>query len=155
MNPIQTMIAQRPMSRVQVALIILTGAIMAVDGFDFLSVALVSKALAAAWSLNPRQLGLIFAAGTTGMTLGTFLLSPLADIWGRRLAIICCLIITSTGMLLCSAVNSFPLFIAARVLTGLGVGGLGSHVAVLAFEYASYKTRERALAVTIIGFTGG
>ena len=71
----------------------------------------------AASSLGPPVL---FNLG--GYVVGALVLSPLADRFGRRDMLLYTLILTGVGSLLNGFVQTYPEFIAARAITGIGVG---------------------------------
>src|ERR1700677_2975458 len=95
-----------PARPVQIVVITLCVAINMLDGFDILALSLISPTLSRAWHLAPQTLGLLFSAGLAGTAVGGFLLSPIADIWGRRTAILINLVLMSIGMTLSATAGS-------------------------------------------------
>src|SRR5580692_9693330 len=95
-----------PLRLVQIVVITLCVAINMLDGFDILALSLVSPTLVRNWHLAPQTLGLLFSAGPAGTAVGGFLLSPIADIWGRRTAILINLMLMSVGMTCSAAAGS-------------------------------------------------
>jgi DHA1 family bicyclomycin/chloramphenicol resistance-like MFS transporter len=67
---------------------------------------------------NDRQL--VVVAYLTAFGLAQLIYGPLADAFGRRIVLIGALLVFLAGSLLCVAAPSFELFIAARVLQGMG-----------------------------------
>lgn len=148
-------IENSPLRLIQVLVIALCVAINMLDGFDILALSLISPTLSRDWHLAPQTLGLLFSAGLVGTAVGGFALSPIADIWGRRTAILINLGLMSTGMMLSAKAGSVETLSALRFCTGLGVGAMAGCVGTLAFEYCPLKTRALGVGLVVIGYTVG
>ena len=148
-------IENSPMRACQVLVISLCVAVNMLDGFDILALSLISPTLSREWHLAPATLGLLFSAGLLGTAVGGFALSPLADLWGRRTAILINLVLMSIGMTLSATAGSVVMLAALRFCTGLGVGANAGCVGTLAFEYCPLKTRALGLGLVVIGYTVG
>src|SRR5512142_240758 len=83
-HDVRESVRQGAMSPFQIAGVTICMAINMLDGFDVLAIAFTGPLIAKQWALSATQLGLLFSAGLAGMTVGSLLLSPLADIFGRR-----------------------------------------------------------------------
>lgn len=125
------------------------------DGFDLLADSLVAPILTREWGLSPRTLGLLLSASALGTAFGAFSLSAIADVWGRRTAILINLALMSIGMLASSTANSVQLLIAMRFLAGMGVGAMAGCVGTLVFEYSAERSRNLSLGMVVIGYTVG
>jgi benzoate transport len=125
------------------------------DGFDLLAASLVAPILSREWQLAPETLGLLLSSGALGTAAGAFLLSSVADLMGRRTAILINLCLMSIGMLASATAESVGLLVAMRFLTGMGVGAMASCVGTLIFEYSAIKSRNLALGLVTIGYTVG
>jgi benzoate transport len=148
-------IENSPLRACQVLVITLCVAVNMLDGFDILALALISPTLSRQWHLAPQTLGLLFSAGLLGTAVGGFALSPLADILGRRTAILINLVLMSIGMTLSATAGSVGMLAALRFCTGLGVGANAGCVGTLTFEYCPLKTRALGLGLVVIGYTVG
>jgi benzoate transport len=125
------------------------------DGFDVMVMAFTAPHVSTAWALSGKVLGVMLSAGLVGMAMGSFLLAPLADRWGRRPMIMCCLVILTLGMALSAlAANAWQLG-ALRVFTGIGIGGMLAGVGVISAEYANAKWRSTAVALQATGYPIG
>jgi benzoate transport len=155
LQQIHHQIETAPLRPYQMLIITLGVLINLLDGYDILALSLISPILTREWSLGPETLGLLFSAGLFGMAGGALLLSPIADVLGRRSAILVNLSLMSIGMLLSSQADSVPFLMAMRFITGLGVGAMASCVGTLVFEYCSVKTRNLGLGLVTIGYTVG
>ena len=125
------------------------------DGFDLLAAAQVAPILSREWNLEPEALGLLLSSSALGTAAGAFVLSPIADLLGRRSAIIVNLALMSVGMLVSTQADSVLTLTAMRFLTGMGVGAMASSVGTLIFEYSSIKQRALALGFVTIGYNVG
>jgi MFS family permease len=148
-------IENSPMRACQVLVIALCIAVNMLDGFDILALSLISPTLSRQWHLAPQTLGLLFSAGLLGTAVGGFALSPIADLLGRRTAILINLALMSIGMTLSATAGSVTVLAALRFCTGLGVGANAGCVGTLAFEYCPLKARTLGLGLVVIGYTVG
>jgi len=143
------------MSRFQWTAIAICVLLNMLDGFDVMVMAFTAPHVSTEWALSGKVLGLMLSAGLVGMALGSFLLAPLADRWGRRPMIMCCLVILTVGMALSAlAANAWQLA-ALRVFTGIGIGGMLAGVGVITAEYANAKWRSTAVALQATGYPIG
>ncbi|HEX3838083.1 MAG TPA: MFS transporter [Steroidobacteraceae bacterium] len=148
-------IESSPLRLCQIVVIALCVAVNMLDGFDILALSLISPTLSREWHLASKTLGLLFSSGLVGTAVGGFALSPIADIWGRRTAILINLGLMSIGMLLSATADSVVQLSVLRFCTGLGVGAMAGCVGTLAFEYCPLKTRALGLGLVVIGYTVG
>ncbi len=125
------------------------------DGFDVLVMAFTASSVAAEWKLGGAQLGVLFSAGLIGMAIGSLVIAPLADRYGRQPVILLCLAIVSLGMLLSAAARNHAELAALRGITGLGIGGMLASVGVITAEYSSSKWRSTAIALQATGYPIG
>lgn len=152
---VHAQIAARPLRPLQMLVVSLGVLINMVDGFDLLAASLVSPIISREWGLSPAELGTLFSAGLLGTAIGALLLSPIADLFGRRNAILVNLCFMSAGMLLSARATSVWELTALRLMTGMGVGAMASCVGTLVFEYCSHRTRNLGLGLVTIGYNVG
>ena len=126
-----------------------------VDGYDILAISLAGAALKAQWGLSDAALGTLLAMHLVGMAIGALSVSPVADQWGRRPAILISLLFMSAGMASAALSHSYGEMVAARILTGIGIGGMTSTVGMIALEYASFQRREFAASAVASAYPVG
>lgn len=143
------------MGRVQVLAIAVCTTINVVDGFDVLASAVTAFGIGGQWALQASEFGVLFSSGLAGMTAGALLLSPAADLWGRRTTVLLCLCITASGMLAAAGAVTFWGLILARVATGIGVGAMLPAINTVVAECASDRRRDLAVCVQAAGFPLG
>jgi MFS family permease len=148
-------VATAPMSRLQVAVVGITIALNALDGFDVLSISFASPGIAREWGINPAALGIVLSMELIGMALGSVFLGGVADKIGRRPTMLGCLVVMAIGMLMATTVGGLVDLSIWRVVTGLGIGGMLASINAVAAEFSN--TRRRALGVSLmsIGYPVG
>ena len=87
-------IRERPMTPLQVGVVLICIPINFIDGFDVLAIAFAAPEISKEWQLQPSTLGVVFSSGLAGMVLGALFLSPVADRFGRRKLILLCLAVS-------------------------------------------------------------
>jgi benzoate transport len=151
----RSVLASSPMSALQVAVIAITLALTALDGFDVLSISIASPGIAAEWHIDRAVLGVVLSAELGGMAAGSLLLGLVADRIGRRPIVLVCLALMSVGMLMAAfARGSIDLSIW-RALTGFGIGGILASVSAIAAEFSSAVRREMSVSIMSIGYPLG
>ena len=148
-------IKQGPMRPVQVLAVTICVVINMIDGFDVLVMAFTAPSIAAEWSLEPQSVGVLLSAGLFGMSAGSLFLAPLADRLGRRNTILICLVIISAGMLASAFTWSVLTLASARVVTGIGIGGMLASITTITAEYASHKRQGFAISMVQSGYPVG
>lgn len=128
-------------------LLIISGFGWMFDAMDVILISFLLTPIGREFGLDPTRTGLIASAGFVGMFLGAAVSGRLADRYGRRNVFQVTLIVFSIGSLLSAAAPSFELLLAARVVTGLGLGGELPVVSTLVSEYAPRASRGRFIVL--------
>lgn len=145
-------IAAGPMGAYQWLVVGLAVLLNMLDGFDVLAVAFTAKSIQAELGLDGAHIGTLMSAGLFGMTVGSVLLAPQADRFGRRPLLIFSTALSAVGMLMTYFSHSVESIAVWRVVTGLGVGGILPCTNVIVSEYSNKKWRGLAIAVYASGF---
>src|SRR5688572_17529578 len=98
-------IANAPMSHVQVLVVALTIMLNALDGFDVLAISFASPGIAAEWGIDRAALGIVLSMELIGMAFGSVLLGGVADRIGRRPTMLGCLAVMAIGMSMATTVS--------------------------------------------------
>ncbi|MFD4323128.1 MFS transporter [Nocardioides sp. NPDC058538] len=141
--------AMTPYQWMVVALCVLLNCL---DGFDVMAMAFTASSLSEEFALSGSELGVLLSAGLVGMAVGSLALAPVADVIGRRPLILISVGLATLGMLLSAVAPSAVLLGLARVVTGLGVGGILASTNVIASEYASARWRGLAIGLYTAGY---
>jgi AAHS family 4-hydroxybenzoate transporter-like MFS transporter len=142
------LIDERPLSALQVRVIVLCGLIVLLDGFDIQAMALAVPSLAAEWSLPPSGFGLALTASLVGIGVGAAFVGPLGDRYGRRPLLIASLALVGAGSLATGFSTSQTQLVAWRFVTGLGLGASLPNAVALTSEYV--PARRRAALLTLM-----
>jgi MFS transporter, AAHS family, 4-hydroxybenzoate transporter len=149
------LVADSPMSTVQMTVIVMCFILNMIDGMDILVVSFTATKLEAEWGLSKSELGLIFSAGLVGMMVGCLFMAPFADKIGRAKM----LLISTTGvaisMLTTAMINDYGFMLFLRLITGIGIGCLLPTMAAMASEFANEKSRNFSVAFFQAGWPIG
>ena len=126
-----------------------------VDGYGVVAVAFIGKAIERIWHLAPASLGLVFASGPAGMMLGSLIISPFADRYGRRKVALSSLLIVAIAMFCAALTVNVGQLIAALVLTGFGIGGVLATLNTVVAELAPPVRRNMVIALFSAGYPLG
>ena len=151
----RTVMRERRMNLKQYGVVALCVLINMIDGYDILALAQAGSALSRDWGLSDAELGTLLSMNLVGMAVGALGVSPVADQWGRRPAMLICLVFMSIGMSISAVSDGFFTMAAGRLVTGVGIGGMTSTAGTMALEYASQKRREFATATVASAYPVG
>ncbi|NBU79784.1 MAG: MFS transporter, partial [Sphingomonadaceae bacterium] len=127
----------------------------ALDGFDVLSISFASPGIASEWGIDRAALGLVLSMELIGMALGSLALGQVADRIGRQMTTLLCLIVMALGMMATTQIADLRMLAAARLFTGLGIGGMLATTNALVAEYANAKWRSACVAIMAAGYPLG
>lgn len=125
------------------------------EGFDLQSMGVAAPMMRETFQLDPKQLGWAFSAATLGTLPGALLAGKLADMYGRKPILIINTILFGIMSVLTAHAYSFPLLLAARFLTGLGLGGALPILITMATEAVTPKWRGTAVSMMYCGVPAG
>lgn len=148
-------LARARMGWLQIAAVVVTIGLNALDGFDVLSIAFASPGIAAEWHPTKTALGWLQSMELAGMALGSILLGRVADRIGRRATILGCLIVMAAGMFLATTAGGMASLSAYRVITGLGIGGTLAAINSVAAEFSNARARNLSVSIMSIGYPIG
>ncbi len=111
------------------------------DAFDFFILTLVLDDVAAAFGKTRPQIALAITLTLAMRPLGAIIFGLMADRYGRRLPLMLNVIFYAVISVLCGLAQSYGVFIALRMLFGIGMGGEWGVGASLAMEFAPTRIR--------------
>ncbi|WP_185702370.1 MULTISPECIES: MFS transporter [unclassified Desulfovibrio] len=120
------------------------------DSFDTYIVAYAMPSIIKEWAITPVQNGMLTSAGFWGMFLGSMILGPVADRFGRKLGFILTIMGFSVLTGLTALSGDVYQFGIIRFLTGMFLGGMIPINTAMVSEYVSAKHRGRFAAVLTI-----
>ncbi len=140
--------------------LVLCAAVILLEGFDIQAAGVSAPKLAPAFGLLPSQLGLFLGASAVGIFIAAALGGFLADRFGRRPVVVAGVVtfgVFSLSTLLADGLGSL---VAARFLTGLGLGSAMPAVIAYASDHSPDEMKKRAVgfiycAIPIGGLLSG
>ena len=154
MSPLETL-HHEPMGAGQWYVVAICIGILALDGYDVLSIAFAAPGMSAEWGISNATLGVVLSLELMGMALGSILMGTLADSRGRRPTLLLGLVILTVGMLIAGVAPNVFVLGAARVFTGIGIGGLLAAATATSSDFCNDKNRALAVVLVAGGFAFG
>jgi MFS transporter, AAHS family, vanillate permease len=137
-----------PMNIGQWIIVAICIAVMALDGYDILSIAFAAPGITQEWGLSKSVLGIVLSLELAGMAGGSIFLGSVADSHGRRPTMIGGLVILTAGMLSAGLAPNVYVLAVARLFTGVGIGCMLATATATCSDYCNNK--NRSLAVTLV-----
>ena len=141
-----------PMGFYQWAIVLMAAVMNFLDGFDVLAIAFTATNISKDFGLSKTEFGMLVSAGLIGMVVGSMVLAPLADKFGRRPILLLSVAFSAVGLAVSGFSTTSEILAFSRILTGLGVGGILVGTNVITSEYSSKKWRSFAISVYAAGF---
>mmetsp|Transcript_21188 Transcript_21188/g.52120 ORF Transcript_21188/g.52120 Transcript_21188/m.52120 type:complete len:497 (-) Transcript_21188:6029-7519(-) len=110
--------------RFQKDILLAAGLCFAADAMEVLLLSFLSMVLKAEWGLTDYQENTVISIVFAGAAIGTLILSPLADIVGRRRIFAFTAATISVFGILTAFCSTYEWLLFARFMVGFGVGGL-------------------------------
>lgn len=145
---VTTLLNSRPIGGLQYRAFALAGLCVFMDGYGSQALAYIVPILARRWAVPPGAFGPVFAAGLLGSALGSLVLAPLADRFGRKRVMVAGALALGLFDLWCAAASSPGALECLIFLAGLGIGAALPNAIALVAEYA--PERRRATVVTAV-----
>ena len=136
-----TLIDSRPVSALQLRIIVLCGLVLLLDGYDVQVMALAVPSVSRTWGLPASSFGLTLSAALIGMGFGAGLIAPLGDRIGRRPVMVATLALAGLATLGTVLSASLLHFVLWRFVTGVGIAASLSNATALTSEYMPARRR--------------
>jgi AAHS family 4-hydroxybenzoate transporter-like MFS transporter len=138
-----------------VAIGVLCGMCLMIDGFDVQAMGYAAPALIRDWALAGPVMGPVFSAALFGILIGSLTFSTLADKIGRRPMLIIATLFFSVLTFATAQAANLNQLMALRFIAGIGLGGIMPNALALMGEYTPAKKRVGAMIVVANGFNLG
>ena len=148
-------IADLPMTRFQIAIVVAMFFMNALDGFDVLAIAFALPGITKDWHVSPATFGVVISLGLLGTGIGSLFIAPISDRIGRRPIVFLSLAAMTIGMLACAFANELIMLSVGRFVTGMGVGALLPTISALTAEYTTRRFKDFAVTMVAVGFPVG
>ena len=130
-----------PLCRPHYVLLVMGGLGYTFDGMDAAIVAFLLPSAQKEWGLSSGQLGIIGSATPFGFLFGAAIAGILGDRIGRRAVMMYALLFYSAFTILAAVAPNYEIFVAARVLAGLGTGAESAIIAPFLAEFVPAARR--------------
>lgn len=124
-------------------------------GFDVQAAGVAAAGVSHDFRPSPGQLGLLFAAANLGLALGAVVGGPLADRIGRKPVLVASLLAFGGCSALCGLAPGVGALTAARLATGLGLGGAMPNLIALVTDVTAARARNAVIATAYVGMPVG
>lgn len=145
----------RPLSGLQISVIVLCALAILFDGYDVQLMALTVPVLSSAWGLAPVSFTPALSTSILGMGIGAALFAPLGDRIGRRAVLVASLVVVGASSLACATSDTTTELVLWRFVTGLGLGGSMPNAFALTSDYMPRKRRSTLLIVMYCNMATG
>lgn len=125
------------------------------EGFDIQSMGVAAPRMVPALGLTPGEAGWAFSASLVGLMIGASAGGAIADRVGRRPVLAASVVAFGLFSLATPLAKGFEALLAARILTGLGLGGAMPMLIALASEQAGAGRKATLVAVVTAGLPLG
>jgi AAHS family 4-hydroxybenzoate transporter-like MFS transporter len=154
MNVVEIIDGQK-ISWLQIRVALLGAITLMLDGFDNQMIAYVAPALKSAWHLSAGALGPVFSAGVFGVGLGSILIGPFGDRFGRVKTLLFTVFCFAVFSLLLAQATTISQLTLLRFGIGLVLGAVIPLVVVLVNEYAPLRHRAKMVTMMSCGYAVG
>jgi MFS transporter, AAHS family, 3-hydroxyphenylpropionic acid transporter len=125
------------------------------EGFDLQAAGVAAGGLASEFRPTPYQLGTFFSASTFGLFIGALVGGRLSDSFGRKRVLLVALSLFGAFSLLTATASGITSASWARLLTGMGLGGVLPNLLALVRESSSATRRNANVALVYSGLPFG
>ena len=125
------------------------------DGFDTAAIGYIAPSLMQDWGVAKPALAPVLSAALFGLAAGALMAGPLADRWGRRLALIGSVAVFGAACLASAFSPDLTTLTALRFITGVGLGAAMPNAVTLVSESSPPARRAFITNAMFCGFPWG
>ncbi|KND55096.1 benzoate MFS transporter BenK [Candidatus Paraburkholderia kirkii] len=125
------------------------------DGYDLAVVGIALPSIMRDMGVQPTSAGFMVSSTLFGMMLGAISLGTIADRIGRVRAIAICIVLFSVFTAAVRLTRDPVMFGIARLLAGLGIGGVVPNVVAQMTKYSPRKIRSTMVTLMFSGYSVG
>jgi AAHS family 4-hydroxybenzoate transporter-like MFS transporter len=145
---IDKLIDERPMSGIQILVIVLCSLVIFLDGYDIQTLAVTVNWLSTEWQLTRADFTLAQTSALIGYAVSAALVAGLGDRFGRRPILIGATMLMGIASLFTALSDSVAQLAFWRFLTGMGFGASVPNATAITSEFV--PVRRRAALITIM-----
>ncbi|WP_126173618.1 MFS transporter [Altericroceibacterium xinjiangense] len=152
---VEAFIDRQRIGSTQVAVLLICGLVAFIDGFDIFMVGKIAPAIAADFGEAPEAMAFLFVCQQIGLAAGAFLVSPLADRFGRRRMLIWSCAFFGTITLLSVQAQNLNQLAIMRGAAGLFMSAGLPMALALVSEMTPDRRRSTFIALSLVGYSSG
>ncbi len=126
-----------------------------IEGMDLQSMGIAAPSLGPEFGLSKQQLGVVLLASPLGLFFGAFIGGRIADIWGRKNALVLATAMFGALQLCTAWAAGLPSLLVIRFLCGLGLGGAFPNLIALTAEASGGRNSIINVVITVAGMPAG
>lgn len=131
-------------------LVFLTALTIIFDGFDNQLLGVALPTIMQEWGVGRGAFAPVVSLGYLGMMIGGTLAGMAGDRFGRKIALLACMVIFGVTTLAVAAIDDVTSLAVLRLVAGVGLGGAMPNAAALAAEYVPLRQRPFAVTLAIV-----
>ncbi|MEO8309078.1 MAG: MFS transporter [Pseudomonadota bacterium] len=147
MIEIDDLLDSRPLSGLQIYVMVLCALAVLFDGYDLQVMALTVPALSSAWGMTPASFSLALSASLLGMGGGAAFIGPLGDRFGRRTVLAATLAVVGIFSIASAFAHNVTELAICRLFTGAALGASLANAYTLTADFM--PRRRRASLITL------
>jgi len=152
---VEAFIDRQRIGRTQLSVLLVCGLVCFIDGFDIFMIGKIAPAIAEGFGQPSEAMAFVFVCQQIGLAAGAFLVSPLADRFGRRRMLIWSCAAFGTITLASVLAQSLDQLAILRGIAGLFMAaGLPMAMALVA-EMTPGRRRSTFIALSLAGYSTG
>ena len=152
---VRDVIDNAPFGGYQMMVVVLTLLVMMLDGYDILVLSFTAPALAKEMGRDVATFGPLFAAGFVALLIGSLIVSPFGDLWGRKGVMLGSMVVFILFTFMPIIDPEYSHILVYRFLGGLGLAGVTPAGAAIVTEYSPKKYRGMVVNILYSGFGVG
>src|SRR3954468_24009275 len=139
-----------PWTTMQKLVVTLAALSIVADGFDGQLIGFAIPLIIKEWGVTRGDFAPVVASGLVGMAIGSACTGLLADHFGRRMGVICSVLLFSLATCAIGFSQNLWMIAALRFIAGLGIGGALPTSTTITAEYTPARSRTMAITATIL-----
>jgi AAHS family 4-hydroxybenzoate transporter-like MFS transporter len=152
---VREVIDNAPFGGYQIMVVVLAVLVIMLDGYDILVLSFTAPALAKEMGRDVATFGPLFGAGFLALLVGSLVVSPFGDLWGRKGVMLASMAVFTFFTFMPIVDPEYGHLLAYRFLGGLGLAGVVPAAAAIVTEYAPKKYRGMVINIMYSGFGVG
>jgi AAHS family 4-hydroxybenzoate transporter-like MFS transporter len=144
-----------PIGRFQIWVCVCCAMVLFVDGLNTQILGFILPQIAQAWGIPHEMLGIIFSSSLIGLFAGYLFIAPLSAQLGHKRVMVACTALFGVVTLATTLARDPYTLMAARFITGVGLGGALPSALAMTGEFIPGRRRSTAATLVISGISLG